>query len=97
MVSKCRRHSSNPLLGDKMDADEILMGKKKKQPVESNPTDALYSHMGKPDSKEILESVFKKKPIFPDMNPKPFMKIVEVKGKDRKVCRGIEVGLNFSF
>ena len=97
MVSNCRSHSSNHILGDKMDADEVLTGKKKKQPVESNHTDALYSHMGKPVSKEILESVFKKKPIFPSLNPKPFMKIVEVKGKDRKVCRGIEVGLNFSF
>ena len=93
MGSQCR---SNPLLGDKMDADEVLTGKKNKQPVESNHTDALYSHMGKPVSKEILESVFKKKTLLPELNPKPFIKIVDVKGKDRKVRHGIEVGFELS-
>lgn len=97
MGSKCRSHISNPLLGDKMDADEVLTGKTKKQPVESTPSDALYSHMGKPVSKEVLKSVFKKKPLLPELNPMPFIKIVELKGKGRKVRHGIEVGFNLSF
>lgn len=80
-----------------MEADEVLTGKKKKQSEESKPINALYSHMGKPVSHDILESVFKKKHLLPELNPKPFIKIVDVKGKDRKVRHGIEVGFELSF
>lgn len=96
MGGKFRSPISNPLLCDKMVADEVLTGKKK-HPVESTPSYALYSYMGKPVSKEILDSVFKKKPIFPELNPKPSIKIVKARGKDRKARYGLEVGLDFSF
>ena len=77
-----------------MDADEVLTGKKKK---ESIIEDALFSSLGMPVSDEALEEVFKNKPLFPKLNPKPFVKIVDMKGRDRKIHKGIEIGLEFEF
>lgn len=77
-----------------MDADEVLTGKKKK---EHTTKDVLFSAIGKPVQEDMIKEVFQKKSFLPDLNPKPFVKIVELKGKDRKVHQGLEVGLKFSF
>jgi len=77
-----------------MDADEVLTGKKE---TESVPIDALHSYIGKPISEDLLCEVFKKPPLIPSMNPKPIVKIVDMKGKDRKIRPCLELGLEFSF
>ena len=77
-----------------MDADEVLTGKKRD---ESTIEDALYSSFGKPVSEDIIKEAFKRKPLIPELNPEPYVKIVELKGKDRKPHQGVEIGLKFSF
>lgn len=77
-----------------MDADEVLTGKKKD---ESTIEDALYASLDSPIPVESIKEGFNKKPLIKSLNPEPFIKIVDVKGKDRKVHQGIEVGLDFSF
>lgn len=77
-----------------MDADEVLTGKRRQEGV---PKDALYDYFGKPISEELLCEVFKKPPLIPLMNPKPFVKIVNMKGKDKKIKPCLELGIEFSF
>ena len=77
-----------------MEEDEVLTGKKKD---ESTIEDALYSSLGKPVSEDVIKEAFKKKPLIPELNPEPYVKIVELKGKNRKSHQGVEIGLKFSF
>jgi hypothetical protein len=48
-------------------------------------------------SEDIIKEAFKRKPLIPELNPELYIKIVELKGKDRKSHQGVEIGLKFSF
>lgn len=77
-----------------MDADEVLTGRKRHNDTKE---DSLYSFLGKPVSEEVLKEVFEKRPKLPEINPKPYIKVIKTKGEDRKMHHGIEVGLEVSF
>lgn len=76
-----------------MNPDGFLSGGKK----EKSRRKQLSSFSWNTISEKDIEEGFNRKENFAGLNPTPYMKIIDMKGRDKKVHHGIEVGLNFSF